>query len=398
MRNIFLSLISLLLFVPAFGQSDSSKTKTTTNEWYKKIQFRGYSQVRYNRLFETNPKLKCEQCDRSWGDNGGFFFRRLRLIFYGNISERVYIYIQPDFASTANTGNLHFGQVRDAYFDLALDKKKEYRLRVGQSKVPYGFENMQSSQNRLALDRNDALNSAVSNERDLGVFFFYAPAKIRERFSWLVQSGLKGSGDYGVFAFGAYNGVTANKPEDNDSLHFVSRITYPFKLKNGQIIEAAIQGFTGSNKISTVSSKTKNGLADFKDNRVAGTLVVYPQPWGFQSEWTWGTGPQFQSSDTSIRQQNLTGGYVQSMYYIKFGKQTLIPFTRYQYYKGGKKHEVDARSYIVSEWEIGAEWQPIPNFELVAMYTVSSRTFQDAALPINSQTGRLLRLQAQFNF
>jgi hypothetical protein len=38
---------------------------------------------------------------------------------------------------------------------------KEYRVRIGQSKVPYGFENLQSSQNRLSLDRNDALNSAV---------------------------------------------------------------------------------------------------------------------------------------------------------------------------------------------------------------------------------------------
>ena len=398
MRNIFLSLILLLLIAPVFGQSDTSKPKPSTNEWYKKIQFRGYSQTRYNRLFETNPKLKCEQCDRSWGDNGGFFFRRLRLIFYGNISERVYIYIQPDFASTANTGNLHFGQVRDAYFDLALDKKKEYRLRVGQSKVPYGFENMQSSQNRLALDRNDALNSAVSNERDLGVFFYYAPAKIRERFDYLVKSGLKGSGDYGMFAFGAYNGVTANRPEDNDSLHIVSRITYPFKLKGGQIIEASLQGFTGSNKITTTSAKTKNGLVAFKDNRVAATLVVYPQPWGIQAEWTLGTGPQFQNSDTSVRQKDLTGGYVQSMYYIKMGKQILIPFTRYQYFQGGKKHEVDARSYLVREFEIGCEWQPIPNFELVAMYTVSNRTFQDAALPINAQSGRLLRLQAQFNF
>jgi phosphate-selective porin len=40
---------------------------------------------------------------------------------------------------------------------LSFDTKK-FRLRVGQSKVPFGFENLQSSQNRLTLDRNDALN------------------------------------------------------------------------------------------------------------------------------------------------------------------------------------------------------------------------------------------------
>jgi hypothetical protein len=57
------------------------------------------------------------------------------------------------------TGTNNFLQIRDAYFDLSFDAKKEYRVRIGQSKVPYGFENL-SSQNRLTLDRNDALNSA----------------------------------------------------------------------------------------------------------------------------------------------------------------------------------------------------------------------------------------------
>lgn len=183
--------------------ADSTQQKVAStplnqpNEWYKRIQIRGYAQLRYNRLFETNSKLKCDQCDRSWGENGGFFFRRIRIIFFGNVHERVYIYIQPDFASSG--GANHLAQIRDAYFDLALDKDKTFRLRVGQSKVPFGFENLQSSQNRIALDRNDGLNSAVANERDIGVMFYWAPKHIRQRFSWLVSSGLKGSGDYGVF-------------------------------------------------------------------------------------------------------------------------------------------------------------------------------------------------------
>jgi hypothetical protein len=54
---------------------------------------------------------------------------------------------------------------------LSFDTKKEFRVRVGQSKVPF-FENLQSSQNRLTLDRNDALNSAVANERDLAFFYW----------------------------------------------------------------------------------------------------------------------------------------------------------------------------------------------------------------------------------
>ena len=186
-RNIILTFIlclivfkSNLLAQTTILKVDSTTVLTTTvapekkKQWYETFSIRGYAQARYNNLLQTNDKLGCEQCDRSWGGNGGFFFRRIRVILFGQLSKQVYFYIQPDFASSASATGLHFAQIRDAYFDIGLDSDNEFRLRIGQSKVPYGFENMQSSQNRLPLDRNDALNSAVSNERDIGVFFFGA--------------------------------------------------------------------------------------------------------------------------------------------------------------------------------------------------------------------------------
>lgn len=367
-------------------------------KWYDKISLRGYVQIRYNRLLETNDKLKCEQCDRSWGENGGFFIRRGRLVFSGDISDRLYIYIQPDFASSVSNSFQHSFQLRDAYFDLALDAKKEYRLRFGQSKVPYGFENMQSSQNRLALDRADGTNSPVANERDLGVFFFYAPAEIRERFKYLVSSGLKGSGDYGVFAFGAYNGQNANKAELNNEPHIVSRISYPFKLKSGQIIETGIQAYTGKFVIEKTAIKNKATDVQYIDRRVAASLIIYPQPFGFQAEYNVGEGPEFNPVTMKTEIKHLNGGYAQAMYRKKIGENHITPFVKYQYYNGGKKHEIDARRYIVKDVEIGAEWQLKDYFELTAIYTISDRTFEDAVLPINNQTGNLLRLQAQFNF
>jgi hypothetical protein len=400
MRNIFLTIALLTVSFAGMAeealQDTTKKAENPKKEWFQKISLRGYTQVRYNRLLETNPKLQCEQCDRSWGENGGFFLRRIRLIFFGNVHERVYIYIQPDFASSASATGLHFAQIRDAYFDLALDKDKEFRLRLGQSKVPYGFENLQSSQNRLALDRHDALNSAVSNERDLGVFFYWAPKHIRERFSYLVSSGLKGSGDYGVIGLGAHNGQTANRPEANNSPHYVYRLTYPFQLNSGQFIEASVQGYHGNVVINRTQA---NGVqTEFLERRVAGSLIYYPQPFGFQTEFTVGNGPEFNPTTMNVESQDLYGGYVQSMYYIQLQKQLLIPFVRGHYYKGGKKHEIDARRYLVRELEIGAERQPIPAFELVAMYTISDRTFEDFKNPNNRQEGSLLRLQAQFNF
>ena len=370
-------------------------------KWYDSFGIRGYMQVRYNRLLETNEDLKCEQCDRSWGKDGGFFIRRMRLIFSGQVGKRVYFYVQPDLASNASSTSLHFAQLRDAYFDLGLDDKNEFRFRIGQSKVPFGFENMQSSQNRLPLDRNDALNSAVSNERDLGVFFYWAPEAKRKLYSSLVKDGLKGSGDYGVFALGAYNGQTANKPELNQEPHIVSRFTWPFELKNGQIIEASLQGYTGKWVMPTDQiTKDNKYIADrnYDDQRVAATLVVYPKPFGIQAEYNVGKGPQFNPATDSIETRDLSGGYVTLSYMLKKGKQVIIPFARFQHYEGGKKHEIDARSYDVDETEIGIEWQPSKNFELVAMYTISKRRFEDFAKQDNLQEGRLLRLQAQLNF
>jgi hypothetical protein len=376
----------------------TKKNVIIAKKWFESINLRGYAQVRYNGLLQTNEDLECEQCDKSWGGENGFFFRRVRLIIYGQVNPRVYFYIQPDFASAPVSTNLNFAQLRDAYFDVGIDKENQFRFRIGQSKVPFGFENMQSSQNRLPLDRADAMNSAVSNERDLGVFFYYAPTKIRKRYSSLVSEGLKGSGDYGVFGLGIYNGQTANKPELNTNRHVVARISYPFAIKN-QIIEPGIQAYKGVYTLSTLSSGVKSNIdKSYLDERIGATFVLYPKPFGILAEYNVGTGPEFDKLSDSITNQRLSGGFITASYKIDFKSQLLIPFVRYQKYDGGKKHELDARSYKVEELEIGAEWQPNKNFELVVMYTMSSRRFEDYVKQNNYQRGNLLRIQAQVNF
>ena len=402
MRKYYSVVLGLCLAISAFGQqiNDSTKAKTPapSKKWYESVQMRGYMQVRYNGLLQTNEDLTCEQCDRSWGGENDFFIRRMRLIFYGQVSPRVYFYIQPDFASSPSSSAMHYGQLRDAYFDVGIDEKNEFRFRIGQSKVPYGFENMQSSQNRLPLDRADALNSAVTNERDLGVFFYWAPAKTRKLFSSLVSEGLKGSGDYGVLGIGVYNGQTANRPEPNSNKHIVARASYPVQIKN-QIIEAGVQAYKGQfTLLSTTSGVTTLEDKLYDDERVGATFVLYPKPFGILAEYNIGRGPEYDKLTNSVITSPLKGGFITASYKLDFNGQTLIPFTRYQYYDGGKKHELDARSYEVKELEIGAEWQLNKNFELVVMYTMSSRRYEDAVNPTNYQRGNLLRIQAQVNF
>ncbi|WP_299984585.1 porin [uncultured Pontibacter sp.] len=372
--------------------------------WYERISLRGYAQVRYNRLLETNPNLKCDQCDKSLGEGGGVFLRRGRLIFSGDVSDRLSIYIQPDFASSPSSNALHFLQLRDAYFDVSLDKDKVYRFRVGQSKIPYGFENLQSSSNRLALDRNDGLNSAIANERDLGIFFYWTPEVIQDRFEMLTSAGLKGSGNYGVFGIGIFNGQTANRPEANNTQHVVTRFSYPLLVGNKQIIEPGIQAYKGKYTVTPDQLSPGVGIAEkylkdgFDDERIAATLVVYPQPFGFQAEYNVGRGPEFNPETNAIEVKSLHGGYAQAMYRKEVGSQVIIPFVKLQHYEGGKKHERDAPSYSVYETEIGVEWLVHKSVELTADYSIGDRTIRNAQNFNNSQHGSRLRLQAQFNF
>jgi hypothetical protein len=234
----------------------------------------------------------------------------------------------------------------------------------------------------------------------MGAFLYWAPVEKRELFAKLISSGLKGSGDYGCFGYGVYNGQTANKPEENNNLHQVIRFTYPMEIGN-QIIEPSIQAITGDWTMPT-ASLTKNVKLNpsrtYLDQRVAATFVLYPQPFGIQAEFMKGTGPRFNKNTDSIESANTVGGYVLASYRTKIKGHTVIPFIRYVRYDGSKKFETDARAYDVEEIEGGSEWEPTKQFELVIAYNYASRRFEDFGKQDNLQVGRFLRIQAQVNF
>lgn len=379
------------------GARDSVRARQTTTAWYERLRLRGYAQLRYNRLLETNRDLVCPQCDRSIGNRGGFFIRRGRLVVSGDVSDRLSIYIQPDFATDA-AGGQYYLQLRDAYFDVYLDASKSHRFRLGLSKVPYGYENVQSSSNRLPLDRADGLNSGMPGERDIGVLYYWTTASARRLFKVLTDSGLKGTGDYGVFGVGLVNGQTANRAELNNSLHRVVRLTHPFELPGGQFMEVGIQGYDG-NFVLPSHTTGVSVEPEYDDRRVGVSFVWYAQPIGFVGEWNWGEGPEYQAATRSVELRDAQGGFAQTMYRARTGGQVIQPFARAQYYRGGRKTDLDARSHVVREYDLGIEWLPMSALELTAQYSISDREIMDGALTAsNRQKGQLLRLQAQFNY
>lgn len=245
----------------------------------------------------------------SIGPQVTFSLRRARFALAGDVTDRVYCYFQPDFAAVPADGSVNFLQVRDLYADLPLDAAKTSRVRVGQSKIPFGFEEPQSSQNRLALERTDAITSATKG-------------------------------------------------------------------------------------IPRIDAGDPVGLVD---QRVAAHLVVYPQPFGFQAEYTAGQGPRLDDAHAAVVSAPLRGGYLQTMYRWAGPWGFVTPFVRWSVYDGGKKVERDAPYMQVDDLEGGVEWQIDKALELTAQVERHDRT-NPLVWPYVRQQTTLLRTQVQWNF
>lgn len=449
------------------NMEQEAQAKKEKKAWTNNIKINGYVQNRVTTMQSGDegavlwPDSTGAFGDDRSGSSGGnnFRIRRARIIFSGQVGDHLGFYIQPDFASSAGSGGSNnVAQLRDAYGDIFIDKEKVHRFRVGQSKVPFGYENLQSSSNRLALDRADATNSAVRDERDTGVFYYYTPKNVQDLFKEITDAGLKHTGNYGMFGVGAYMGQGANQNDLNDNWHNVARFTYPWKTASGQIFEAGIQGYRGKyvrstglylhrgvntgfwNSDSNISTTNevptgivigssggfqagRNGAvfarpkADsddrngFKDERVAVSFRMYPQPWGLEGEWNWGTTPGLDISENKVKNKSLHGGYIQGSYFAKdvtlFNTNigNVIPFVKWQYFDGYNKAETNAPRNKVNDWEIGAEWQIAPEVELVAEYHIMRRTNMTTSGGFNNLNGsyrdfdgQALRLQLQYNF
>jgi hypothetical protein len=389
--------------------------RPTTERWYEKLSLRGYTQMRYNTITTQDKNLNSPY-DSSIGNNKGFLLRRVRLVVSGDVNEWVSLYLQTDFGksagtTTTNSDNQNFAQLRDAYADIFLPMSritssmtdKELRIRAGQSKVPYGFETLQSSQQRLALDRTDGINTGVPNERDIGFFLYYTPAETKKVFRSLIDKGLKGSGDYGVLGVGVYNGQTTNVSELNDGKHVVLHATYPFELPYGQIVQVGVDAYRGTFVVTpgavspvaggpAVNPSLKNG-GRINDERIAAHFVLFPQPFGFQAEWNWGKGPELNEARTRIKERSLDGGYVQAMY--KW--ENIMPYVRWQQYYGGRKNFTNSPSNSVRETELGVEYQFNKALELTVAYAWMDRT-DNSTQPYVMRDGQVVRFQLQWNY
>src|SRR3954468_14652861 len=129
---VFRAVCALLTICSAPSLLCAQDSIATKRPWYDRLTFRGYAQFRYNRLLETNERLKCPTCDRSIGANGGFFLRRARVSMLYDVNDHLTVSIQPDFSSEVG-GRENTLVLRQYFADIYFDKARTLRARIGQS-------------------------------------------------------------------------------------------------------------------------------------------------------------------------------------------------------------------------------------------------------------------------
>ena len=389
----------------ADGTSSDLINKALVGKWYERISIKGYTQFRIGEvLTQSGPDLDVP-VDRSVRDNEVFTIRRGRLTFSGDVTERLFLYAQTDFNAFIGSGEAVL-QLRDLYGDIHLDSKKEFRLRFGVSKTPYGFVNLQSSQNRAALERADGINSVIEGERDFGAYVMWAPADIRLLFKDIVKKGLKGSGDYGVVAFGLSNGQGSNRSDQNHQPHVTGRVAYPFQFANGQIMELGAQYYWGRYVTNVTEIDLGSGLITpdqpsngAHDQRGGLTFVWYPQPFGVEAEWNAGEGPELSPNGDRIEARFLHGGYVQLNYRAESPVGVWFPFARWNYYAGGRKFGNNAPRETVNEIDTGFEYSPWPEVEFSLVYTHSFERTNTRSAPYDvTKDAERIGAQVQWNY
>jgi hypothetical protein len=218
----------------------------------------------------------------------------------------------------------------------------------------------------------------------------------------LGKEGQKLFGNYGAFGLGVFNGQGTNRPERNGSVMLVGMATWPFRLDGlGDWAEGQVFEMGASFMYNQYRPEVRVGgvaAQSFPDNRVNLHAILYPRPFGIQAEWNWGEGPEFDDITRRIETKPLSGGYVQAMYWVKHSPLgQIIPYARWQTYRGGFKAGVNAPRLETDEVELGVELTPIKPLEFTLAYSRMQRREADERRSGQAE-GNVIRAQLQWTY
>jgi len=183
-------------------------------------------------------------------------------------------------------------------------------------------------------------------------------------------------------------------------------VSYPFKTTGGQYWELGVQAhhgkFVSSTQAVTVDGRSITPTrpdAGVADDRIGGTFVLYPQPFGIEAEWNAGRGPQLSDDYRTISAKTLQGGYLQASYRATHKHAVYTPFVRWNYFDGARKFARNSPSERINETDFGLELAPWSEVELTLLYTRTAERTRTGAFPYRAAQGtNRFGLQFQFNY
>ena len=206
----------------ALGEVQERLVKVEAEQ--KKHKVDGYAQFRYE--------------DDDGTDNQQFLMRRTRVNLRGPASERVSYRVE--FQLDAKVSGSAAGskvQLRTAYADYAMNKGT---LRIGQAKIPWGYELLASVPNLWTAERSLFMDRLFPNQRDIGVQWSYRSSPSAPQF------------DVGIF-----NGTGINASDNNDRKNVMARVDVP--VRHGTVALSSYVGEDGAD--STATDQDRNGVS-----------------------------------------------------------------------------------------------------------------------------------------
>lgn len=236
----------------------------------------GFGKIKFNGLIQNRLVS-----DTGTGAHESFQFRRIELMFNGEINERIAWGVKVDPAKrltvAAGAVNPRTNILQDAFVTYKLNPR--WALEVGQQKIPVGLEGLQSSAQIDTVER--AL--FMTGNRNAGLGF----GDVRD-------TGLQLKGKHKTWdvALGLLNdsGESQNASDNNDQKDVAGR--FVFRPEGIPGLQIGVSGLTGG------TTPAPGGPSLTRD-RLGAELLYKKEGWTFKSEYMTGTdqavagGPEF---------------------------------------------------------------------------------------------------------
>jgi len=184
------------------SQEETAKGLEETQKAQKKlaagerVKFSGYVQSQFTSDEAASPETD-------------FRVRRARLKIEAPVTDLAGLTLQIDATKKV--------ELKDAYVDLGR-KQDLWRFRMGQSKIPFMYEVLESSSRRLSPERTALARTLFDGERDIGAWVHFKNA---------LGDGVPGT----TLDIGAMSGNGPNASDNNNTKDLVARLRFPISRK-----------------------------------------------------------------------------------------------------------------------------------------------------------------------